>query len=216
MYLIKTPYILSKLTGKSIIWHLPKGKKRIFITFDDGPIPEITTEILRILNVYKVKSTFFCVGENVMKHPDIYNDIIENGHSIGIHTFNHINGWKTPKEIYLDNIKKSETFIKTNLFRPPYGKITISQINRIKTKYFTILWSVLSGDFDRSISGEQCLLNVVNNTDDGSIVVFHDSIKAKERVLYALPGFIEHFQNLGFTFESITNEILLEYRNSKL
>lgn len=215
MYLIKSPYILSKITGKSIIWHLPEGKKRIFITFDDGPIPEITTEIINILNKYQIKATFFCVGENVLKHPEIYQDIIKNGHSTGNHTYNHLNGWKTSKDIYLENIKKSKLFINSNLFRPPYGKITISQANEIKENYYTILWSVLSGDFDKNITKEQCLQNVIKNTVDGSIIVFHDSIKAKERVLYALPEFIEHFQKQGFTFEAITNEILLEYRNSK-
>ncbi len=216
MYFIKSPYFLSKLTGKSVIWKIPNDKKRIFITFDDGPIPDVTPKILSILNNYKIKATFFCVGENVLKHPDIYTDILENGHSIGNHTFNHLNGWQTTTEQYLDNVKKSETFIITNLFRPPYGKITPNQINKIKNKYFTILWTVLSGDFDKNISGQQCLENVINNTIEGSIIVFHDSMKAKERVLYALPKFIEHFQKCGYKFEAITNEILLEYRKNNL
>ncbi len=213
MYFIKSPYILSKLTGKSIIWHFPEGGKRIFITFDDGPIPHVTPQILSILNKYNAKASFFCVGENVLKHPDIFNEIIEKGHSIGNHTYNHLNGWETNLKLYLENIRKAETFIKSNLFRPPYGKVSPLQIKNIKNKYFTILWSVLSGDFDKTITKEKCLQNVVKNTKDGSIVVFHDSLKAKEKVLYTLPLFIEHFQSQGFTFESITNEILLEYRN---
>ncbi len=193
---------------------MPKGKNRIFLTFDDGPVPEITPDVLNLLSEFQVKATFFCVGENIKKHPHILNQIIENGHSVGCHTFNHLNGWKTPKKEYVDNVKKCEQYLQTHLFRPAYGKATPAQIELIKEKYFTILWSVLSGDFDKKITGEQCLQNVVNNTVDGSIVVFHDSIKAKERLMYALPKFIEHFLAQGFTFESIIYDELIEYSGS--
>lgn len=215
MYFIKSPYILSKLTGKTVFWEMPKGKNRIFLTFDDGPIPEITPDVLKILSHYKVKATFFCVGDNIRKYPQILQQIIENGHSIGCHSFNHLNGWKTPKEEYIENVNKCEEYLNTNLFRPPYGKATPAQINLLKEKYFTVLWSVLSGDFDTKITGEQCLQNVIQNTFDGSIVVFHDSIKAKERLIYALPMFIEHFLAKGFSFESINHEELMEIKQRK-
>ncbi|NVN94679.1 MAG: polysaccharide deacetylase family protein [Bacteroidetes bacterium] len=214
MYFIKSPYILSKLTGKTVIWEMQKGKNRIFLTFDDGPIPEITPDVLKILSDYNIKATFFCVGDNIRKHPDILQQIIENGHSIGCHTFHHLNGWKTTKVEYIENVKKFEGYLQTNLFRPPYGKASPAQINLLKEKYFTILWSVLSGDFDTKITGEQCLQNVIQNTVDGSIVVFHDSIKAKERLMYALPRFIEHFLKLGYNFEAIKYEELMLYNSS--
>ena len=116
MYFIKSPYILSKLTGKTVFWEMPKGKNRIFLTFDDGPIPEITPDVLKILSDYKVKATFFCVGDNIRKYPHILQQIIENGHSVGCHTFNHLNGWKTSKEEYIENVNKCEKYLKTNLF----------------------------------------------------------------------------------------------------
>ncbi len=212
MYLIKSPFILSKLTGNSIVWEMPKGEKLIYLTFDDGPIPEITPTVLNILSDFQAKASFFCVGENIQKYPHLLDEILKNGHSVGCHTFNHLNGWKTSKNDYIENIKKCETYMHTHLFRPPYGKASPAQIDLIKDKYFTILWSVLSGDFDQKISGEQCLQNVINNTNDGSIVVFHDSIKAKERLLFALPRFIEHFLSKGFRFESIQHEKLLGIR----
>ncbi len=210
MYLIKSPYLLRKITGKSIIWEMPKGEKNIFLTFDDGPVPEITPAVLKILSDYKVKATFFCVGENVQKYPYLLEQILANGHSVGCHTFNHLNGWKTNNNYYTENVRKCETYLQTRLFRPPYGKGTPAQINLLKDRYFTILWTVLSGDFDRKITGEQCLQNVVKHTTDGSIVVFHDSIKAEERLMYALPRVIEHFLAKGFSFEAINYDALLK------
>jgi len=211
LYFIKSPYLLRKITGKSIIWEMPKGEKQIFLTFDDGPVPEITPDVLKLLSEFQVKVTFFCVGENLQKYPYLLDQILENGHSVGCHTFNHLNGWKTSNKDYIENIRKCESFVQTRLFRPPYGKVTPAEINLLKDRYFTVLWTVLSGDFDQKITGEQCLQNVVNNTKDGSIVVFHDSIKAKERVMHALPRFIEHFLAKGFSFESINQDTLLEY-----
>jgi peptidoglycan/xylan/chitin deacetylase (PgdA/CDA1 family) len=213
LYFIKSPYLLRKLTGKTVIWEMPKGEKRIFLTFDDGPVPEVTPAVLKILSDFNVKASFFCVVENIQKYPYLLDRILEEGHTVGCHTFNHLNGWKTNNTDYVDNIRKCDAYIQTRLFRPPYGKITPSQINLLKDKYFTILWTVLSGDFDSRINGEQCLKNVVMNTKDGSIVVFHDSIKAKERLLYALPRFIDHFLKEGYKFESIQYEELLKSDN---
>jgi len=203
LYLIKSPNIFNFITGKSVIWRFPPCKKRIFLTFDDGPIPEVTPWVIEILKKYDAKATFFCVGENVKKFPEVYKLIIENNHSVGNHTFNHLKGWKTNNIDYIGNIKKSSEIIKSNLFRPPYGKISYSQLNLIKNDFYTVLWTVLSGDFDTEIDGKQCFENVVSYAKDGYIIVFHDSIKAKERLVYALPKVIEHYLKLGYTFESI-------------
>lgn len=212
MYLIKSPDIFNLISGKSVIWKLPQGKKRLFLTFDDGPIPDITPFVLDILNNYNAKATFFCVGENVEKYPDVFSLILENNHSVGNHTFNHLKGWTTNTDNYVNNIKKCNDLINSKLFRPPYGKISYSQLNKIKNDYYTILWSVLSGDFDTKIDGKQCYKNVANHAKDGAIIVFHDSIKAQERMIYALPKVIEHFLLLGYTFESLGINVIKEVK----
>jgi peptidoglycan-N-acetylglucosamine deacetylase len=204
LYLVKTPYLLRKISGNSVNWEIPGGNKRIFLTFDDGPVPEVTPLVLKILSDFDIKATFFCVGENVQKHPDVFNQIITQGHNVGNHSFNHLNGWKTPKQEYINNILKCEPKLKTSLFRPPYGKITPAEIKLLKANYRIILWTVLSGDFDLNTSKESCLKNVLKYTKNGAIVVFHDSIKSKEKLLYALPKFIEHFLAKGYHFEKIS------------
>ena len=203
MYLIKSPGLFNKFTSDRIIWEMPSGEKKIYLTFDDGPVSEITPEVIKILNEYDAKATFFCVGENVFKNPGIYNTILDNNHAVGIHTYNHLNGWKITKNEYSENILKCENLISSNLFRPPYGKIKPLQINEIKKKYFIIFWTVLSGDFDKTISNEQCLKNVISYAKDGSIIVFHDSLKAKERMIYALKGTLDFFKSKGYSFEKI-------------
>ncbi len=203
MYFVKSPDLLNFITGKSVIWKFPAGEKRIFLTFDDGPIPVVTPWVIDILKKNNAHATFFCVGDNVAKHPEIFKLIIENNHSVGNHTFNHLKGWETDNNEYIDNIEKCNKFFTSKLFRPPYGKIKYSQLNKIKKNYFTVLWTVLSGDFDTKIDGKQCYDNVVRYAKDGSIIVFHDSLKSKERLYYALPKVLEHFSSLGYTFESI-------------
>ncbi len=212
MYFIKSPNFFCFITGKSVVWKFPPGKKRIFLTFDDGPIPEVTPCVLDILKEYNAKATFFCVGENIVKYPDVFKQILINNHSVGNHTYNHIKGWKTNTVDYINNVKECDKLINSKLFRPPYGKISYSQLNKIKNNYFTILWSVLSGDFDTKIDGKQCFENVVSYAKDGSIIVFHDSIKARERMIYALPKVIEYFLTLGYTFESIDIKKINEIR----
>jgi peptidoglycan/xylan/chitin deacetylase (PgdA/CDA1 family) len=204
LYLVKTPYLVRKVTAKSVIWEMPKAENCIFLTFDDGPVPEVTPLVLKILSDFDIKATFFCVGENVQKHQDIFKQVLEQGHSVGNHSFNHLNGWKTAKNDYIENIKKCDALLQTKLFRPPYGKITPAEIKQLKDNYRIILWTILSGDFDKSTTKEKCLENVLKYTKDGAIVVFHDSIKAKEKLLYALPKFIEHFLTKGYHFESIS------------
>lgn len=203
MYTVKTPKILSLLTKNNLVWEMSGKEKRIFLTFDDGPIPELTPWILETLNNYNAKATFFCVGENLKKHQDIYQQIKENAHVIGNHTENHLNGWKNKPQEYIDNIQACEEESQSKLFRPPYGKIKPKQIKMIREEYAIIYWTVLSGDFDESLSPQKCLQRILKKTKAGSIVVFHDNIKAIPRITYALPRFLAHFSALGYRFEAL-------------
>mgnify|MGYP006082000453 CR=1 FL=1 len=193
-------------------WRFPSNKKEIFLTFDDGPTPEITQFVLSELKKYNARATFFCIGKNIKNYPEIFSEIISDGHSIGNHTQNHLNGWKTTTENYIENVLEcSKTIsqfnkltIKQQLFRPPYGKIKKSQAKKILDKgYNIIMWDVLSADFDTTISKEICLQNVLNNTKEGSIIVFHDSVKAAKKVKYALPKVLKTFSDKGFVFKGI-------------
>jgi peptidoglycan/xylan/chitin deacetylase (PgdA/CDA1 family) len=204
-YFVKTPWWL-KLLYKNCIWQVKDTKKAIFLTFDDGPHPAITPFVLDELKKYNAKGTFFCIGKNVLLHPDIYKRITTEGHTVGNHTHNHLNGWKTDNDIYLENIAEAKKHIDSELFRPPYGRITKYQLQQLTTKRFqlhTIMWSVLSGDFDKKITSERCLRNVIKNAKNGSIIVFHDSEKAFERLQYALPKVLEYFTAQGYSFEKI-------------
>lgn len=203
MYSVRPNWLMRK-TYSSAIWRIPTREKKIFLTFDDGPIPEVTPWVLSELKKYKAKATFFCIGANVEKHPDIFRQLVTEGHSTGNHTFNHLNGWKTKTKEYLKNVERCSSVIQppTHLFRPPYGKMQFSQFSQLRTQHSIIMWDVLSGDFDQTISEEKCLKNVISKTREGSIVVFHDSIKAKKNLYYTLPKFLEHFSKAGFSFES--------------
>ena len=204
MYFITPSNILKKIY-RNLVWEIPTKEKVIFLTFDDGPVPEVTPDILDILKQYKSKATFFCLGKNVEKNPEIFKKIISSGHGIGNHTYEHLNGWKTKSNDYIDNIKKCNELFKTNLFRPPYGKITHRQIKLLKNDYSIILWSVLCGDFHKKVSKEKCLNNALKFTKEGSIIVFHDSLKTKEKVLYALPRFLEYFISKGYKFDVLNS-----------
>jgi peptidoglycan/xylan/chitin deacetylase (PgdA/CDA1 family) len=183
---------------------MPSGKKQLFLTFDDGPHPEITSEVLRILDLFGAKATFFCVGENVQRNPETYQRLLEKGHRTGNHSFNHLKGWKTGTAEYCENIKKAADLIRSDLFRPPYGKIKPLQINKLRTDYKIIMWSVLTYDFDLLMSPEECLSLTLDHITDGSIIVFHDSEKARERMLFVLPRLLEAFSAKGFTFPVIS------------
>ena len=206
---VKTNKLIKKIFYNQI-WEMPNSDKKIYLTFDDGPIPEVTEWVLDVLKSEDIKATFFCIGNNIQKHPEVYKRMLSEGHQIGNHTFNHLNGWKTNTKSYLGNFKLCETeHLKLNtehsfLFRPPYGKIKPSQSKAIRTLgYKIIMWDVLSYDFDSAISEEKCLENVISNTAQGSIIVFHDSLKAEKNLKYALPKAIQLLRNKGFVFDVI-------------
>ena len=199
-YWIKTSRFVKWLFPE-YIWSIPTHDKMVYLTFDDGPVPEITPWVLDQLDAYQVKATFFCIGDNVRKHPEIYEEVMRRGHAIGNHTFNHLNGWKTATSTYIENTIKWEDYAATQsfLFRPPYGKIKRSQAQKLMQKgYKIIMWDVLSADFDASVAPEKCLSNVVNHLEPGSIVVFHDSVKAFKNIQYALPKTLQFLKENGF------------------
>ena len=217
MYLIKTPFLLKKLYPSSLIWNKSREDKSIFLTFDDGPIPIVTPWVLKTLKNFNAKATFFCIGENITKHPEIFAQLKADGHAIGNHTYNHLKGWITDDETYLENINKCQQLTQTHLFRPPYGRIKRSQIKLLKYQVFSskyqddlqrnqfsiVMWDVLSGDFDTQLSPDKCLKNVIKNTENGSIVVFHDSLKAWERLEFVLPKALKYWTEKGFEFKAL-------------
>ncbi|MBN9481943.1 MAG: polysaccharide deacetylase family protein [Bacteroidetes bacterium 43-93] len=194
-YIVKTPWWLRKLYG-NFIWKMPPGDElAVYLTFDDGPHPTATPFVLDQLKKYHATATFFCIGKNVVQHPDIYKRTLNEGHTTGNHTYNHVNGWHTKTAGYYKNVRKAAAHIKSNLFRPPYGRIKRSQANilfRSNPDLHIYMWDVLSGDFDTELTAEACLDNVLNNLEPGSIVVFHDSDKAWPRMSYALPKVLEY------------------------
>ena len=204
---IKTHWLIKKIFS-NYIWAIPNAENKVYLTFDDGPTPEITNWTLNELQKFEAKATFFCIGDNLRKYPEIYKEIIQKGHSIGNHTFNHLNGWKTNTQTYIENAKLFETELskidtkKYNLFRPPYGKMKSSQANYlIKSGYKIIMWDVLSADYDQTISSEECLDNVLKNISSGSIIVFHDSIKGFKNWEFVLPRTLEFIKNRGYSCE---------------
>lgn len=199
---VKSSVILKSLFP-GLTWEIKTSQKELFITFDDGPHPSITPWVLDTLDHYNAKSSFFCVGENVCRYPEIYNEIIKRGHSVGNHTHNHLNGWKVSNSEYYQNIKKAASNIESRLFRPPYGRISFSQIRKLRKEYSIFMWSILTYDFDSHISPERCFRNSVDQTKQGSIIVFHDSEKAKTNMEYALPKFLDYFSKKGYSFKKL-------------
>lgn len=208
LYLVKTPEWVRKVF-KHRVWDIATTQKDIYLSFDDGPHPEHTLFVLDELRKHGAKATFFCIGKNVQSYGEIYTRIIEEGHTVGNHTFDHLNANRTPDTIYLQNIKDAKQYIDSRLFRPPYGRVSGFLVKQLLTPAYqlrTIMWTVLSGDFDVTISGEQCLQNVLLNTQAGSIVVFHDSEKASSRLRYALPRVLDFFAEKGFVFKAIGSD----------
>jgi peptidoglycan/xylan/chitin deacetylase (PgdA/CDA1 family) len=209
-YFVKTPWWLKKFYPHRL-WDVATKEKAIYLSFDDGPHPVATPFVLDELKKINAKATFFCIGKNVVAYPSIYQRIINEGHRVGNHTYDHFNGWKTKNAIYLDNIAQAAKHIDSNLFRPPYGRIRISQAKKLNQAMGNrsakvIMWSILSGDFDESLTREKCLSNVTTGATAGSIVVFHDSEKAFSRLEYALPKTLEFFREKGYAFKKIDIE----------
>lgn len=207
MYLVKTPGFIQDLFP-NFTWKVPTREKVIYLTFDDGPIPEVTPWVLDQLAAYNAKGTFFCVGENVQKNQEVFQEVIKQGHSVGNHTYNHLNGWGSDNIPYFHNIRHCARLVNSSLFRPPYGRLMPKQAQFLQRHYRIIMWDVLSGDFDINISKEQCLNNVVNKAKPGSIVVFHDSLKAQAKLKYVLPKVLEHFHQMGFRFEALNDQVV--------
>ncbi len=202
---------------------MPVEANDLFLTFDDGPIPGPTEFVINELKKHNAKATFFCIGDNVGKYPTVFEKILAEGHEIGNHTFNHLKGWSTNLQKYMDNIAmcdqqitnyKSQTPQQpasilqppvSRLFRPPYGRITSSQIKALKNQYQIVMWDVLTHDYSKSISPEKCLKGAIKATRPGSIIVFHDSLKAERNLTYVLPKFLDYFTSLGFKFKTLTD-----------
>lgn len=220
MYTVRPPFFL-KWFYPNLIWNRERKdtkEKIVYLTFDDGPIPNVTDFALNTLNSFGIKATFFCIGDNIRKHPQVFERIKNEGHAIGNHTYNHLKGWKTDDKTYVNNFWKCQELTGTNLFRPPYGRIKKSQISKLVSSFQLtvgselktenrelqiIMWDVLSGDFDIKLSSEKCYQNVVKNTRNGSIIVFHDSLKAWDRLEYALPKAIEFLLKEGYGFKTL-------------
>ena len=206
MYFIKTPFWL-RLIYRSCIWRKPNQDRVLYLSFDDGPHPEATPFVLEQLSNFNAKASFFCIGKNVQLHPEIYNAILAAGHVVGNHTQNHMNGWNNNTENYIADIQEATKVINSNLFRPPYGRISFSQIKALRLNpalpQQIMMWDVLSGDFDTTITGEQSAQNVIEHAGPGSIVVFHDSAKAMDRLRIALPKVLSHFSKLGYQFKAL-------------
>jgi len=206
MYFIQTPFWL-RLIYRSCIWRKPNQDRVLYLSFDDGPHSEATPFVLGQLSNFDAKASFFCIGKNVQLHPGIYDAVLAAGHVVGNHTQNHMNGWKNNTENYIADIQEATKVINSNLFRPPYGRISFSQIKALllhpALPQQIVMWDVLSGDFDTTITGEQSAQNVIQHAGPGSIVVFHDSAKAMDRLRIALPKVLAHFSKLGYQFKAL-------------
>jgi len=208
MYFVKTPKI-ARAFNKKAIWSIPNNVKEIFLTFDDGPTPLITNHTLDILKKHNIKATFFCLGKQVEKNPEIFKKIIDEGHAVGNHSYSHLKGWTTKNEQYLEDVRKGEAIIKSNLFRPPYGKIKRSQVNLLNPQTKIILWDVLPGDFSPKNNVEKIVSNTVNSIEPGSIIVLHDNNKCGNKMLQALPFIIDKLKEKKYKFSAITKQTLL-------
>ncbi len=202
MYLSKTPGIIKPI-AKNLVWSGNSTKKVVYLTFDDGPIPDVTPYVLDLLKAYDAKATFFMVGENVIRHPALYHKVLSEGHSVGNHTLNHLGGFHVDTFSYAKNALLANQYINSPLFRPPYGRMTRNQSKCLRDRYTVIMWDVLSGDFDLNISSDKVLSNVTRNVTNGSIVVMHDSLKAEKHLRKVLPSVLEFLTKQGYTLKAI-------------
>ena len=209
MYFFKTPKLLEILYPEAL-WHGDRKEKKLYLTFDDGPVPGVTDYILEVLSDLDVKATFFCVGENIKKNPDVFKRIVQEKHEIGNHTYNHLNGWAVRDQDYLRNIQLCDDMIRKytgedhiKLFRPPYGKIRRKILRRIRQEYKVIMWDVLSYDFSKDITAERSLFNSSKYTRNGSIIIFHDSNKTFEKLKLIISQYVLYFKNKNYEFCNI-------------
>jgi len=198
-YAVKTPKLLTYLFS-SFIWKIPNDNKTVYLTFDDGPTEKVTRKILEVLKNEKVKASFFCVGKNVEKYPDLFACIKAEGHAVGNHTNTHLNGWKTNKKQYLEDVEEADKLIKSNLFRPPYGKLNWRSKKDLQRKYKIVMWDVAGGDFDQYLSIKDVVKNIINNVNPGSIVVLHDNQKFMAKTVEALPIIIKELKAKKYRF----------------
>jgi peptidoglycan/xylan/chitin deacetylase (PgdA/CDA1 family) len=204
-YLTTTPWWL-RLLFPGCVWDVKTNEKTVYLTFDDGPHPSITRFVLATLERYNAKASFFCIGDNVRRFPEMYKKIIESGHTVGNHTMHHINGWKHDDTVYLNDVYEAGDYFNSSFFRPPYGRIKHSQIKKLKaanTGMQIVMWSVLAGDWDVTVTAQQCFKRMKKAVYPGSIIVFHDSEKAKERMQYALPKLLEYLTNNGYSCKAL-------------
>jgi peptidoglycan/xylan/chitin deacetylase (PgdA/CDA1 family) len=176
------------------------GEKKLYITFDDGPVPGLTSWVLDTLNEYNARASFFCVGDNVRKYPDLYNSILSQGHQVGNHTYSHLNGFRTGIRRYILDVFKARKYIHSNLFRPPYGRVRGLAQRILRTRFKIVMWDVLSMDYDNNIDSRQVVRNVIANAGPGSILVFHDNLKADKNLKYALPRLLDFYSKRGYEF----------------
>lgn len=205
----RPPFLLRSVFPGSV-WRIPSGSKRLYLTFDDGPLPEVTSFVLDELDKVNAKATFFCIGKNAQAHPEFIKEIRMRGHSIGNHSFNHEKGWETKTSNYLNSVDACNEILKTPLFRPPYGKISPLQFVKLRRKYRFVFWDVLAYDYDERMTGTQCIDRVMKASRDGSIITMHDSKKAWPRLKVALPIILRQLTDLGFSFLAIPEKYNLK------
>lgn len=197
---LQVPRWLRSIIGRDLLWKVESSSKVIYLTFDDGPIPEVTPLVVEILKSYNWKATFFCVGENVSRYPEVFTLLLEEGHRVGNHTFNHMQAFRNPADVYLRNVYKAREWIDSRLFRPPHGQLTGSLKRALMKDFTVVMWDVLTYDYDAGMKEEEMLKILKREMRPGSIVVFHDSLKARDRMLKVLPKALEYWKSEGYTF----------------
>ncbi|MCX6225465.1 MAG: polysaccharide deacetylase family protein [Bacteroidia bacterium] len=206
---VKPPGWIRKISS-SMIWRIPVEEPVLFLTFDDGPVPELTEWILEELQKYGARATFFCVGENVKKNPEVYAKILEAGNAVGNHTFSHLNSYRTGLRRFVKDVYKARKVIDSRLVRPPYGRIRPWAARILMPRFRIVLWDVLSMDYDRELEPRMVMYNVVSKARPGSIIVFHDNLKARKNLEYALPRVLDHYSRAGYKFLALDEKKLLK------
>jgi peptidoglycan/xylan/chitin deacetylase (PgdA/CDA1 family) len=209
MFVDQPPKVLRSMYP-SLSWEVTTDEKTVYLTFDDGPTQDVTPQVLQLLAKFEAKATFFCLGKNVKTHSDLFQRIKEEGHQVGNHTYGHLNGWKTTTKEYLNDVLKAKEYINSSLFRPPYGRIKPSQIQALKQHFKIVMWSNLTRDYDPTISEEKCLSLALKGLKPGAIIVFHDSLKAKGRLLAVLEKFLQQADSLDYKMKVLSAKALID------